>query len=142
MLGANRVGLLSGGPVRTVLAAALVLEAVGIVLVVGYERASRRKTPARLVVEHHAHSWGRPLFQETIQRPPVLKATAAKLKPEETVIGVEVGGRARAYRLAALEDHRRHLVNDLVGGVPVSVAYCNMSHCVRVYTDPQGSQPL
>jgi hypothetical protein len=139
---ANCLGLLRGGPVRKALAAILVVEAVVIILVVGYERASRRTAPTRLVVANHPHSWGRPLRGETILRPPVLRATDAKLGPEELVIGVEVGGRARAYRVAALETHTRHLVNDLVGGVPVSVAYCNVTHCIRVYTDPRSSQPL
>ena len=30
----------------------------------------------------------------------------------------------------------------LSGGVPASVAYCNLSDCLRVYTDPQASAPL
>ena len=30
-------------------------------------------------------------------------------------------------------------MNDLIGGVPVSVAYCDLTDCVRIYTDPQGS---
>jgi hypothetical protein len=42
----------------------------------------------------------------------------------------------------AFDDPSGHLVNDLIGGVPVSVAYSNLSRCVKVYTDPNGSQPL
>jgi hypothetical protein len=141
MLGANDRGWLKGGPARKVLTAVLVLEAVVIVLIVAYERGSHQTNPAPIVVEQH-HSWGRRHAPEPIRRPEVLKASQAKLGPDEPVIGVEVGGRARAYRLAAMEDDAHHLVNDLIGGVPVSVAYCNVSHCIRVYTDPQGSQPL
>ena len=58
------------------------------------------------------------------------------------MIGVEVGGKARAYRFAAFESKSGHLVNDLVGGVPVSVAYCDLTECLRVYSDPRGSEPL
>ena len=38
-----------------------------------------------------------------------------------------VGGKARACRLAAFDDASGHLVNDLVGGMPVSVADCNIT---------------
>jgi hypothetical protein len=64
------------------------------------------------------------------------------MRDDEEVIGVEVGGRARAYRLDAFRDRTRHLVNDWIAGVPLSVAYCDLSDCVRVYTDPRGSAPL
>jgi hypothetical protein len=30
----------------------------------------------------------------------------------------------------------------MIGGVAVSVAYCDLSRCVRVYTDPRVSAPL
>jgi hypothetical protein len=138
---ANSLGSLRGGPVPKVVAGILLLEAVVIGLIVTYERAPRPTAAAPILIEQH-HSWGRRQPPAPIRVPPVIQATKAQLRPEERVIGVELGGRARAYRLASLEDDRRHLVNDLIGGVPVSVAYCNVSHCVRVYTDPQGSQPL
>ena len=51
------------------------------------------------------------------------------MKPDEVIIGVEVRGIAQAYRLAAFESTVGRLVNDLVGGVPVSVAYCDVSRC-------------
>jgi hypothetical protein len=58
------------------------------------------------------------------------------------VIGVVTQGNARAYRLAAFEGKSGHLVNDLIGAVPVSVAYCNLTNCVRVYTEAGRSAPL
>ena len=79
---------------------------------------------------------------QAILRPPTQAAKTATLPPEEMVIGVVAGGRARAYRLAAFEGKSGHLVNDLIDGVPVSVAYCDLTKCVRVYTDPLGSAPL
>ena len=57
---------------------------------------------------------------EPIVRPPSLAATEAKLRPDEIVIGVDVGGHARAYRLASFESKSGHLVNDLLDGTPVS----------------------
>jgi len=70
-----------------------------------------------------------------------LRAEAAGLDDAEEVIGVVVNGAARAYRLGALRDPLRHVVNDLVGGAPVSVAYCDRSGCIRTYTGP-GAEPL
>ena len=79
---------------------------------------------------------------KAISRPRVVGAKEAKLPPDEVVVGIEVGGKARAYRMGAFQHPSGHLVNDLIGGVPVSVGYCNLSDCLRVYTDPQGSAPL
>jgi hypothetical protein len=64
------------------------------------------------------------------------------MRPDEMVIGVEIGGRARAYSLSAFDHPMGHLVNDMIGGVAVSVAYCNLSRCVQVYTDPRATAPL
>jgi hypothetical protein len=77
-----------------------------------------------------------------IVRPSTVEASASSLRDDEEVIGFEVGGRARAYRLDALRDRSRHLVNDLVGGVPVTVSYCDLSDCVRAYTGREGDRPL
>ena len=84
----------------------------------------------------------RPFPQPGIERPAVVSAEGARLPDEEVVIGVVVGGKARAYRLDAFRDRRRHIVNDLIGRVPVSVTYCDLTDCVQVYTDPRGSTPL
>jgi hypothetical protein len=76
-----------------------------------------------------------------VQTPPAVAAEAAGLDDAEEVVGVVVNGAARAYRLGALSDPRRHVVNDLVGGAPVSVAYCDRTDCIRTYTGP-GAEPL
>jgi hypothetical protein len=76
---------------------------------------------------------GRLLFQP---------AAAARLPEGATVIGVSVGGRHRAYLLSALaEGPAHHVVNDLVGGRPLSVAYCDIHDCVQVVTG-EGGSPL
>lgn len=76
-----------------------------------------------------------------VRMPPVVAAEATGLDDAEEVVGVVVNGAARAYRLSALRDPRRHVVNDLVGGAPVSVAYCDRAGCIRTYTGP-GAEPL
>ncbi len=51
-------------------------------------------------------------------------ATATYLNDDDRVFGVEIGGDARAYPLRVADWHE--MVNDTVGGVPVSLAYCTL----------------
>jgi hypothetical protein len=77
-----------------------------------------------------------------ISRPPIRRAEDAKLPDDEEVIGIVVDGQARAYRVKAFDDLSRHIVNDLVGDRPVTVAYCNVSDCARAYAGPRGGRLL
>jgi len=57
--------------------------------------------------------------------PAVLPAGAATyLDPDDPVFGVALGGAARAYPLRILDWHE--MANDVVGGVPVTLAYCTL----------------
>jgi Protein of unknown function (DUF3179) len=128
---------------RTGLAAELLLQAVAIVVIAAPGQVARRQqddVPTTGVPKKGA-SW-REILTDPIKRPGVVAAQDAGLPPDEMVIGVMVGGKARAYRLEAMEGRSKHLVNDLVAGVPVSVAYCNVTGCVRGYTGPPGPAPL
>jgi hypothetical protein len=59
------------------------------------------------------------------------------------VIGVFAAGRARAYLLEAFErGPASHLVNDVLGGVPISVSHCDISGYTRVFTGATPGQPL
>jgi hypothetical protein len=68
------------------------------------------------------------------------------------VIGIVVNGQAEAFAVDALSmplgqlfDRnlaRRHVVNQLIDDVAVSVVYCDTSRCVRVFSQPQQSRPL
>ena len=49
---------------------------------------------------------------------------AAYLTPEEPVFGISINGDPRAYPLRILDWHE--MANDVVGGVPVSLAYCTL----------------
>ena len=61
----------------------------------------------------------------TLDQPPVLTAaTATYLDPGEPVFGVISNGEARAYPLRIMDPHE--LVNDTLGGVPISLAYCTL----------------
>jgi len=53
------------------------------------------------------------------------------LDPREPVIGVEIGGEAKAYPLRILVWHE--IVNDTVGGIPVVVTYCPLCNAAIVF---------
>ena len=36
----------------------------------------------------------------------------------------------------------RHVINDVVGGKPITVTYCDATDCVAVFTDPTGHEAL
>jgi len=54
----------------------------------------------------------------------VSAADAGYLNPDDLVFGVEIAGDARAYPLRIMNWHE--MANDVVGGVPVSLAYCTL----------------
>jgi hypothetical protein len=126
------------------IAAAVVVAAAVVASVYGYERASlraeRNRTRTKAATKHDP-AWFANQSRGVV-RPTTLAAGASGMRDDEEVIGVVVGGKARAYRLDAFRDRTRHLVNDLIGGVPVAVTYCDLSDCVRVYTDPRGASPM
>jgi hypothetical protein len=92
-------------------------------------------------VEFMYHTW-LPNDQDGVIRPPTVEAATAGIKDDAEVLGIEVNGVARAYRLAALCDITGHVVNDTVNGVPVSVLYCDLNDCARAYTGPASPNPL
>jgi hypothetical protein len=60
-----------------------------------------------------------------LDRPPVLRAAEADyLDAGEPVFGLVVNGEARAYPLRIMDAHE--MANDMLGGVPVSLAYCTL----------------
>lgn len=58
----------------------------------------------------------RPIYQ-----PEFVAADRADLRDDELVLGVAVGGEARAYPISPLNG--REIVNDVVGGVPIVVTW-------------------
>jgi Protein of unknown function (DUF3179) len=128
--------------VVTVIISLVVAEIVSTTLWFSHERAARRSEEERLLRSEVPDVWWRGNLSAAIRRPPTVGAREAAIRPDEEVIGVLVGGKARAYRLGAFREPRGHLVNDLLGGTAVSVAYCNLTDCVRAYTNPAASAPL
>ena len=63
-----------------------------------------------------------------------------ELKPKDPVIGLEINGDARAYPLRVLIWHE--IVNDTVGGVPVSITYCPLCNSAIVFDRRVGNKTL
>jgi hypothetical protein len=59
--------------------------------------------------------------KQAILDPELVSAKAAIIAPGTKVIGVFVGGQARAYPLFILNNHQ--IVNDRVGGIPLSASW-------------------
>lgn len=82
------------------------------------------------------------IVAEGIRTPEAVPAGSARLRDDEEVVGVVVGGRARAYRLAAMLDWSGHIVNDVVADRPVTITYCDLADCVRAFTGDGAGDPL
>lgn len=83
-----------------------------------------------------------PWMAPGVRRPAVRSAADAGLADSAPVVGVVIAGKARAYSLAAMSSMSRHIVNDLVGEVPVTVTYCDLHRCLRVFTDEEKRDAL
>ncbi|HET8575668.1 MAG TPA: DUF3179 domain-containing protein [Methylomirabilota bacterium] len=69
-----------------------------------------------------------------------LAAADAWLKPKEPVVALEISGDARAYPLQILMWHE--IVNDTVGGRPVTVTYCPLCNSGLVFDRVVGGVTL
>ena len=64
--------------------------------------------------------------------PKLIKPAAADyLRDDDEVFGVEINGDARAYPLRIMGWHE--MFNDVIGGVPVSLAYCTLCGAAILY---------
>jgi hypothetical protein len=81
--------------------------------------------PARIRIEEVV--WGGVLLDgiPALDRPKHTGVSdATYLEPADLVFGVAINGDQRAYPLRIMDWHE--MVNDVVGGVPVSLAYCTL----------------
>ncbi len=123
----------------TVLAGLLI---VGLIFLLERHSLGRRALSWRVLEGEGPAHVEMEFLAEGVTTPRPSEPNEARLKDDDEVIGVVAGGVARAYRLARLADRRGHVVNDLIGAVPVSVTYCDLSDCVRVFEGDPGAGPL
>lgn len=63
--------------------------------------------------------------------PPALPAAESPWSDDDMVVGVVIGGTARAYPIGLLVWHE--LVNDQIGGIPILVSYCPLCGTALVF---------
>ena len=80
----------------------------------------------------------KPISSEEAQKSASEQIEKARLHLDDSapVIGVSFNGKNRAYPLKLLMRPDQHVVNDLYGDKPLTVTYCDVDKCVRVFTDP------
>lgn len=95
------------------------------------------ETPSRIRVEEILWGGVRVDGIPALDNPDMLTVDQAHyLLPEEPVFGLQLKGEARAYPLRILDWHE--MANDVVGGQPVSLAYCTLCGAAIAY-DGQAS---
>ena len=85
-------------------------------------------TRDRMKIRLEEVSWGGVLFDvgiPSLDTPDMVRAVAADyLLEDDLVFGVEINGDIRAYPLRIMGWHE--MLNDVIGGVPVVLAYCTL----------------
>jgi hypothetical protein len=108
----------------------------------GFGELIRDDRPTRIRVEEI--DWGGIRLEgiPALDDPPHVAAEAASwLGGEEPVVGVALGGEARAYPLRILDWHE--LVNDRLGSVPFSLVYCTLCGSAIAWdARREGAEPL
>jgi hypothetical protein len=77
-----------------------------------------------------------------IRQPKTFPAAKVWLADQIEVIGVTAAGKHRAYELGTFASSDTRLINDLIGDVPVTVAYCMKPKRQRAFTSDQRGSSL
>jgi len=98
---------------------------------------------------------GLELYRPGIANPAFVKPEDGRLSADLPVIGIVVEGRSFAYSIPALsipahlesvtsmyDLARRHVVNQLIDDMAVTVTYCDLSQCTRVLAKDEQERPL
>jgi Protein of unknown function (DUF3179) len=118
-------------------------EVIGLVAYYFVERTATNVTPRGTSSPINTVEVNRLRFYAPgIERPPVLAAREARLSDEEKIIGVEVEGRFRAYRISAMLDRFHHIVNDMIDERPITVTYCSLRDTAAGFTSGRLGTPL
>lgn len=76
-----------------------------------------------------------------VTNPPALTASQVAVPDSTAIIGIERSGDALAVPLSALKHPKRHVLNLMVDETPVSITYCDLKGCVRVFSR-DGASPI
>ncbi|MHC4104659.1 MAG: DUF3179 domain-containing (seleno)protein, partial [Planctomycetota bacterium] len=91
----------------------------------GFEEFLQDDLPVSIRVEEIQWGGVRVDGIPALDNPSMIPAEDADyLEPREPVFGISINGDSRAYPLCILDWHE--MANDVVGGVPISLAYCTL----------------
>ncbi len=78
-----------------------------------------------------------------VSNPYFVTSDKSKLSKDDFVVGIVHEGQAFAFPLDLLAHPKRHVVNFAIFGSALSVSYCNLSGCIRVFRrEGEASIPL
>jgi Protein of unknown function (DUF3179) len=97
--------------------------------------------PPAMTMQSNHPFWNSPFIMPGVDHPPIVARNEADFDNDEEVIGVDVQGKHRAYRIAALA-RPPHVANDVIGRVPVTVTFCPNSDMVQTFTSERVGKPL
>jgi hypothetical protein len=103
----------------------LVLSVLGISTAVAAQEATNRDQSGYTRLEPN----GFPIRAEV----KAVSAAHASLRDDDMVIGVVVGGEARAYPVNLMWEPVNEVLNDTLGGQPIAATWCPVAHSAAVY---------
>lgn len=83
-----------------------------------------------------------PAIMNSLYSPEMLPAWVMEFPDDERVIAIEVAGQHYAYPLSVMNGVGEHIINDFFEGKPITIAFCDMTDCVRVLTTGKVDRPL
>lgn len=116
----------------THLSAAIVLGTSGMV---GSSAVAQNAPPSEDAREHDFRPTQLLPAQPAITQPPTIPARQVQqqVSDSEFVLGIEIGGEARAYPINMLTGPNREIINDTLGGVDIAAMWCHLCHSGIVY---------
>jgi Protein of unknown function (DUF3179) len=69
-------------------------------------------------------------------------ASEAGLRDDDVVIGVVIGGEARAYPVNLMWEPVNEVLNDTLGGAPITATWCPVAHSAAIYDRSLDGQSL
>ena len=74
-------------------------------------------------VDHYAPRKVLPVPIRAITNPEIVAANEAQVAENDLVIGVEIGGQARAYPINQLTGPSREIINDVLAGTAIAATW-------------------
>lgn len=71
-----------------------------------------------------------------------IQSMSFQLMDSAVVIGLTVNNQHRAYLMETLLGPSSHVINDQIKKIPVTVTYCTLDDCIRVFTDTKSKKAL